>query len=73
MTSTDLAVVTWTCVAVIIISAIMSGVYIQSQNSKGNLIAKRRWIQQLPSLIYAFRSKCSQFLALRVKRKLFTI
>lgn len=51
MTSTDLAVVTWTCVAVIIISAIMSGVYIQSQNSKGNLIAKRRWIQQLPSLI----------------------
>ena len=26
-----------------------------------------------PILKYAFRSKCSQFLALRVKRKLFTI
>ena len=24
-------------------------------------------------IVYAFRSKCSQFLALRVKRKLFTI
>lgn len=51
MTSTNLAVVTWTCVAVIIISAIMAGIYIQAQKSKGNLIAKRRWIQQLPSLI----------------------
>ena len=51
MTSTVLKVVTWACVAVIVIAAIMSGIYIHSQSSKGNLIAKRRWIQQLPSLI----------------------
>ena len=40
----------------------------KAQNYGGNMSAMVR-----DAVRYAFRSKCSQFLALRVKRKLFTI
>lgn len=51
MTSEILRIVTLVSVAIIIIAAIVAWIYIQRQSKNGELIAKRRWIQQLPSMI----------------------
>lgn len=51
MTSEILRIVTLVSVAIIIIAAILALFYVQKQSKSGELIAKRRWIQQLPSMI----------------------
>lgn len=51
MQEKGLSIITGVSVAIIIIAAIIAYVYIYSQKKNGQLISKRRWIEQLPSFI----------------------
>ena len=46
-----LDIATGAFVAIIILSAIISGGYIKKQNENKELIQKRRWIESLPSMV----------------------
>lgn len=46
-----LNIATWVLVAVIVISAFVAYGYIASQNKQNKLVAKRRWIESLPSFV----------------------
>lgn len=51
MDEKGLNIITYISVAIIIIASVYSGLYIDKQKKNGQLISKRRWIEQLPSLI----------------------
>ena len=51
MEEKGLNIITYVSVAIIISSAIIAYVYIKRQKDSNQLISKRRWIEQLPSLI----------------------
>lgn len=51
MEEKDLDIITWTSVAIIVAAFFIAWGYIVRQKKNGNLLLKRRWIDQLPSLI----------------------
>lgn len=51
MTEKDLNLVSWICLAIIVLAFLFCVIYVLSEDKKGNLTSKRRWIDQIPSLI----------------------